>query len=225
LFVKREFQRFVRCGVLAHGFARFRCADCGVDYQPPVPVNMIASVNSHRAYPPHLLWCETREFVARRYGTLIAHLDGRSLAMTNLVPRHLMAFFLLLQLGSGPRGALAHDEKASFALTYDTPDPTTQAMESAERRIRRGRRGLIFSSIITAGGAAMVGLGVADNFTFGEPILGIFVPGTIAIVAGVAGMLVSGVALGDGRREKRRTERRGAELLLSPAGATVRLRF
>jgi len=24
LFVKREFQRFVRCGVLAHGFARFR---------------------------------------------------------------------------------------------------------------------------------------------------------------------------------------------------------
>ncbi len=29
LFVKREFQRFVRCGVLAHGFARFRCTDCG----------------------------------------------------------------------------------------------------------------------------------------------------------------------------------------------------
>jgi hypothetical protein len=31
LFVKREFQRFVRCGVLAHGFARFRCAACGTD--------------------------------------------------------------------------------------------------------------------------------------------------------------------------------------------------
>ncbi|MBW1833175.1 MAG: transposase zinc-binding domain-containing protein [Deltaproteobacteria bacterium] len=31
LFVKREFQRFVRCGVLAHGFARFRCTDCGTD--------------------------------------------------------------------------------------------------------------------------------------------------------------------------------------------------
>jgi len=31
LFVKREFQRFVRCGVLAHGFARFRCAGCGTD--------------------------------------------------------------------------------------------------------------------------------------------------------------------------------------------------
>ena len=29
LFVKREFQRFVRCGVLAHGFARFRCTGCG----------------------------------------------------------------------------------------------------------------------------------------------------------------------------------------------------
>ena len=31
LFVKREFQRFVRCGVLAHGFARCRCNDCGAD--------------------------------------------------------------------------------------------------------------------------------------------------------------------------------------------------
>jgi hypothetical protein len=31
LFVKREFQRFVRCGVLAHGFARFRCTGCGAD--------------------------------------------------------------------------------------------------------------------------------------------------------------------------------------------------
>ena len=31
LFVKREFQRFVRCGVLAHGLARFRCTGCGTD--------------------------------------------------------------------------------------------------------------------------------------------------------------------------------------------------
>ena len=31
LFVKREFERFVRCGVPAHGFARFRCTACGTD--------------------------------------------------------------------------------------------------------------------------------------------------------------------------------------------------
>ena len=31
LFVKREFQRFARCGVIAHGFARFRCTGCGTD--------------------------------------------------------------------------------------------------------------------------------------------------------------------------------------------------
>jgi hypothetical protein len=31
LFAKREFQGFIRCGVLAHGFARFRCAGCGTD--------------------------------------------------------------------------------------------------------------------------------------------------------------------------------------------------
>ena len=27
-FVEREFREFLRCGVLAHGFARFRCTDC-----------------------------------------------------------------------------------------------------------------------------------------------------------------------------------------------------
>jgi len=31
LFVKREFERFVHCGVLAHGFARFRCTGCATD--------------------------------------------------------------------------------------------------------------------------------------------------------------------------------------------------
>ena len=27
-FVRAEFQKFLRCGVLAHGFARVRCGDC-----------------------------------------------------------------------------------------------------------------------------------------------------------------------------------------------------
>jgi hypothetical protein len=31
LFVKPEFQRFACCGVLAHGFALFRCTGCGTD--------------------------------------------------------------------------------------------------------------------------------------------------------------------------------------------------
>gem|GEM_PF-5570851 len=31
LFIGREFQRFVPCGVLTQGFARFRCAQRGTD--------------------------------------------------------------------------------------------------------------------------------------------------------------------------------------------------
>jgi hypothetical protein len=29
-FVKRELEAFLRCGILAHGFARVRCAGCAV---------------------------------------------------------------------------------------------------------------------------------------------------------------------------------------------------
>jgi hypothetical protein len=34
-FVVNEFRKFVRCGVLSHGFARVRCGDCGVDRLVP----------------------------------------------------------------------------------------------------------------------------------------------------------------------------------------------
>jgi hypothetical protein len=30
-FVVNEFRKFLRCGVLSHGFARVRCGDCGFD--------------------------------------------------------------------------------------------------------------------------------------------------------------------------------------------------
>lgn len=30
--VEREFRRYLECGILAHGFARARCADCGHDF-------------------------------------------------------------------------------------------------------------------------------------------------------------------------------------------------
>ena len=31
-FIKDEFDAFLECGILAHGFARARCADCGHDF-------------------------------------------------------------------------------------------------------------------------------------------------------------------------------------------------
>ena len=34
-FVVGEFRKFLRCGVLAHGFARVRCADCAFERLVP----------------------------------------------------------------------------------------------------------------------------------------------------------------------------------------------
>jgi hypothetical protein len=30
--IEREFRRYLECGILAHGFARARCAQCGHDF-------------------------------------------------------------------------------------------------------------------------------------------------------------------------------------------------
>lgn len=34
-FVEEEFRQFLTCGLLAGGFARFRCGDCGMDRLVP----------------------------------------------------------------------------------------------------------------------------------------------------------------------------------------------
>ena len=31
-YVEREFRRYLECGILAHGFARARCGQCGHDF-------------------------------------------------------------------------------------------------------------------------------------------------------------------------------------------------
>ena len=35
-FVEQEFREFLTCGILAHGFARLRCDDCGLDHLLPL---------------------------------------------------------------------------------------------------------------------------------------------------------------------------------------------
>jgi hypothetical protein len=35
MFVEQEFRDFLTCGVLAHGFARLRCADCAFERLVP----------------------------------------------------------------------------------------------------------------------------------------------------------------------------------------------
>jgi len=61
-FVKDEFDAFLECGILAHGFLRLRCADCGLD-------KLVA------------FSCKRRGFCtscgARRMAQTAAHLDHR----------------------------------------------------------------------------------------------------------------------------------------------------
>jgi len=35
VFVKREFEAYLRCGILDHGFARVRCAGCAYEHLVP----------------------------------------------------------------------------------------------------------------------------------------------------------------------------------------------
>ena len=42
--VEREFRRYLTCGILAHGFARARCGDCGHDSSSPSPARGAAYV-------------------------------------------------------------------------------------------------------------------------------------------------------------------------------------
>jgi hypothetical protein len=36
-FVRREFEEYLKCGLLEHGFLRVRCTDCHADWVPSVP--------------------------------------------------------------------------------------------------------------------------------------------------------------------------------------------
>ena len=51
--VEREFRRYLQCGILSHGFARARCAECGHDF-------LVAFSCKGRALCPS---CNTRRMV------------------------------------------------------------------------------------------------------------------------------------------------------------------
>ncbi len=58
-FVKDEFDAFLECGILAHGFLRLRCGDCGQD-------NLVAFSCKRRGFSP--------SYGARRMAQTAAHL-------------------------------------------------------------------------------------------------------------------------------------------------------
>jgi hypothetical protein len=131
----------------------------------------------------------------------------------------------VLLLAGTTRGARAQHESRSVSLSYDTPDPTARALNVAERKIHRGRAGLIASSLLLAGGTITLAIGLSDNITFGKPVPELFVPGALAMTGGFVGLIVSGVALADGKRAKQELEQQRVQLFLGPGGARFRLRF
>ena len=46
-FVKDEFDAFLECGILAHGFLRLRCGDCGHDKLPHFRAKIFALTAQH----------------------------------------------------------------------------------------------------------------------------------------------------------------------------------
>jgi hypothetical protein len=78
--VEREFRRYLECGILAHGFARARCADCGHDF-------LIAYSCKCRGVCPS---CTTRRMVetaAHLVDHVIPHLPVRQWVLS--VPKRL----------------------------------------------------------------------------------------------------------------------------------------
>jgi hypothetical protein len=64
VYAEREFRRYVDCGILAHGFARARCGQCGHDF-------LIAFLCKGRGVCPS---CNSRRMVAT-----VAHLTDQVL--------------------------------------------------------------------------------------------------------------------------------------------------
>ena len=78
--VEREFHRYLECGILAHGFARARCAGCGHDF-------LVAFSCKGRGVCPS---CNTRRMVetaAHLADHVIPHLPVRQWVLS--VPKRL----------------------------------------------------------------------------------------------------------------------------------------
>ena len=52
-FVTAEFRKFLRCGVLAHGFARVRCGDCA--FERLVPFSCCLELKTIWSFSPGVL--------------------------------------------------------------------------------------------------------------------------------------------------------------------------
>lgn len=130
-----------------------------------------------------------------------------------------------LLLATAPRATLAQDGDGSMALSYASVDPTARDLETAERKIRRGRIGLIVSPLLLAGGTITLAIGLSDSITFGKPLPQLYAPGAVAMAAGFVGTIVSGVVFSDGKNAKRKLEAHRLQVSVGIGTAKLRLRF
>ena len=81
-FIKDEFDAFLECGILAHGFLRLRCGECGHD-------KPLAFICKRRGFCPS---CGTRRMsqtATHQVGHVIPHMPVRQWAQ-RVVTRHLL---------------------------------------------------------------------------------------------------------------------------------------
>ena len=69
-FVKDEFDAFLECGILAHGFLRLRCADCGHD-------KLVAFSCKRRGFCPSCGARRMAQTAAHRVDHVIPHVPVR----------------------------------------------------------------------------------------------------------------------------------------------------
>ena len=113
-----------------------------------------------------------------------------------------------------------------------SPDQMERDLRRATKRIRGAGVGLGLSLAVIPVGAALIFAGVPGSLCFGGPCpdesrgTAMMAAGTMLVVGGVVGTVVSGALLAPARRERHRLESPArTEILLAPGGLTLTHRF
>ena len=123
-FVKHEFDSFLECGILAHGFLRLRCSDCGHD-------KLVAFSDKRRGFCPS---CG-----ARRMAQTAAHLVDHAIPHVP-VRQWVLSLPIPLRLLPAAHTAQAGDARAAGHASRDHPVlARAGGPEGRQCRQRRGR--------------------------------------------------------------------------------------
>ena len=82
-FVKDEFDAFLECGILAHGFLRLRCGDCGHD-------KLVAFSCKRRGFCPSCGARRTAQTAAHLVDHVIPHVPVRQWVLSLPIPLRLL---------------------------------------------------------------------------------------------------------------------------------------